>query len=280
MKGSGLDSLRAGFASFILKETADIGVAVIGPGGDTVSVNGDRQYVLMSVAKFPQALALLHFVDEGRISRDTLLHFGTADLKQRTGSTILKDHPGSSFDLPIEEVLRYSIGQSDNITANKMFESVGGPASVDAYVRSLGIEGARFVTDYAGMGPDTARQNRATPRAMAQLLEQFYSKDLLSDSSRAMLWKAMVESSPGADRIKGKLPAGTVVGHKTGTSGTDENTGLTPAWNDAGIVMLPDGRHFSIAVFVNTSRETAAKNSEIIATLSRMAWDHFVSQGR
>jgi beta-lactamase class A len=275
------DSLRARLAAYIHTKQADIGVAIRGlEGGDTISVNGNRYYTLMSVAKFPQALLLLHLIDEGRISMAEPLHFGPADLKQRTGSTLRKDHPGESFDLMIPEALRYSIGQSDNVTSNKIFEIEGGPEAVTRYVQAMGIPDVRIMTDYGHMGLDSAHRNAATPVAMAQLLEKFYQGGLLSDSSRALLWQTMVAATSGPDRLKGQLPAGTIVGHKTGTSNTDQRTGITDAFNDIGIVRLPSGAHFAIAVFVVDSREPAEMNAEIIAHICKEAWGYFVAKGK
>jgi beta-lactamase class A len=48
----------------------------------------------------------------------------------------------------------------------------------------------------------------------------------------------MTESIPGAKRLKGELPAGTVVAHKTGTGGT--RNGITSPTNDIGIIPVAD----------------------------------------
>lgn len=40
---------------------AQVGVAVIIDGKDTVTVNNDSRYPLMSVVKYPQSLAVAHF---------------------------------------------------------------------------------------------------------------------------------------------------------------------------------------------------------------------------
>ena len=76
----------------------------------------------------------------------------------------------------------------------------------------------------------------------------------------------------GANKLKGMLPAKTVVGHKTGSS--DRNAdGMKTADNDAGLVILPDGRKYYIAAFVMDSYETDEDNANIIARISRMVYD-------
>jgi beta-lactamase class A len=262
---------------YLSTKKADVGVAVLAlEDGDTMSVNGDKMYSLMSVAKFPQALLLLHQLEARGQSLDTPIMFTSADLTVRTGSTLRKDHPGASIRLPLREALRYSIGQSDNITSNKFFEIEGGPAAVEDYVHGLGISDVHIVTDYRHLGEDAAHDNTGTPRALVRLLEKFYRGQLLRDSSQSLLWKLMVESTTGPDRLKGELDDAEVA-HKTGTSGTD-STGAIIAMNDIGIITLPDGRHFAIAVFVSYSRETPAETAAIISHLCKTAWDYFATQ--
>lgn len=269
------DSLRRSIDAYLKTQSADVGVAVMAiEDGDTLSVNGDKMYSLMSVTKFPQALLLLHLVDQGRIDISKPLTFTPEHLSQRTASTLVKDHPQKTFALSIPEVLRYAVGQSDNISSNVMFDAEGGPDSVTAYLRSIGVDGISIGATYREF-PRFITANMGTPNALVSLLKKFHSDKLLSDSSHALLWRTMSESLPGADRIKGQLPPGTVVAHKTGSSGTDSN-GVYIALNDVGIVKLPNGKHLAIAVLTGNSKSTDAELAKIIATVSKMAWDEFV----
>lgn len=112
---------------------------------------------------------------------------------------------------------------------------------------------------------------RATPDAMAGLLRDLQKGKGLSASSRCLLLGLMTTSKTGTDRIKGLLPKGTVVAHKTGSSGTVN--GLTRATNDAGLVTLPDGRHLAIVVFVSDTRVDETTRDTVIAKIARGAWD-------
>ena len=44
--------------------------------------------------------------------------------------------------------------------------------------------------------------------------------------------------------------------------------------NDAGFVLLPDGRRYYIAVFVSDSYETDAVNAAIIAAVSSLVYEY------
>jgi beta-lactamase class A len=81
--------------------------------------------------------------------------------------------------------------------------------------------------------------------------------------------------SPG--RLKGLLPEGTIVAHKTGSSGKNES-GLAAATNDVGIVTLPNGKHFIIVVFVSDSKADDKTRDNIIAEITRAVWDKYNSK--
>jgi beta-lactamase class A len=69
------------------------------------------------------------------------------------------------------------------------------------------------------------------------------------------------------------LPPGTIVAHKTVSSGTTD--GSTPATNDIGLVTMPGGRHLALAVFVADSRADDAAREEVIAKIARAVFDWF-----
>jgi len=67
------------------------------------------------------------------------------------------------------------------------------------------------------------------------------------------------------------LPAGTVVAHKTGSTGVVK--GLTAATNDSGIIFLPDGDQLAISVYVKASTRADATRDRVIARIARAAFD-------
>ena len=79
----------------------------------------------------------------------------------------------------------------------------------------------------------------------------------------------MTAGKTGTSRIKGLLPTGTVVAHKMGSSGT--MNGLTRATNDVGLVLLPDGRHLAVVVFVSDTKASEAAQEAVIAKAARTA---------
>ena len=69
---------------------------------------------------------------------------------------------------------------------------------------------------------------------MVRLLRTADEKELFSNKELKDLWQTMIDTETGANKLKGMLPAKTVVGHKTGSS--DRNAdGMKTADNDAGL---------------------------------------------
>jgi beta-lactamase class A len=111
-------------------------------------------------------------------------------------------------------------------------------------------------------------RDTSTPDAMVDLLAMIHAGKGLSRSSREYLLNSMEESRSGPRRLKGLLPSGTPVAHKTGT--------IAAAINDVGIITLPgDAGHVAIAAFVYTFHRTEWRRERTIAEVARLVYDYF-----
>lgn len=255
---------------------ADVGVAVVAlEDRDSVSFNGKRHYPMQSVYKFHVAMTVMHQVDQKKLSLGQNIHVTKNDLLPNTHSPLRDKYPNGAI-IPLSEVLAYTVSQSDNNGCDILFRLLGGPAVVNDYIHSLGVTDVSIQTTEDEMHHDWNVQfkNWSTPIGAVQLLEILYQKKDLSKASTEFLMKILVETTTGPNKIKGLLPSGTIVAHKTGYSGANE-AGVVAATNDVGIVTLPNGKHFAIAVFVSNSSEPVENLDEIIAQISGVAWDYF-----
>jgi beta-lactamase class A len=252
------------------------GVAILDlKNGTTVNWNGDKHFPMQSVFKFPLALAILDQVDKGKLSLDQMEPLTAADRIKNTWSPLRDKYEGKNDKVSIREILSFTVSQSDNNGCDLLFRLLGGPKSVNDHIHSIGINDINIVATEADMHKEWNVQynNWSTPVAMTQLLKRFYQDPILSRSSHDTLWNMMVATTTGPKRIKGLLPEGTIVPHKTGTSDTKD--GLTGAINDAGIIMLPDGRPLIITIFVSNSKAGSDKMETVIAQIAKAAWDSF-----
>jgi beta-lactamase class A len=271
-------SLQGKLAQIIKGKNADVGVSVFFLGDRrSISVNGDQHYPMQSVYKFHLALAVLDQVDKGKMALHQKIFVKKSDLLPNTWSPLREKYPNGNVALPLSEIIRITISESDNNGCDILFRLVGGPNKVHKYIAKLGIKDCAIAATEEEMHKDDKVQftNWTTPKAANLLLEKFWNGQVLKKNTSAFLMKAMEETVSGPNKIKGLLPSETVVAHKTGYSGVNRD-GLTAATNDIGIVRLSNGKRILISVFVSMSKETEKVNDLIIAELARAAWDEAI----
>jgi beta-lactamase class A len=271
------EALKQQIENFTKDKKAEVGVSIVGiEGKDTLYIGKNNHYPMQSVYKFHLALAVLNQVDKGKLALNQKILVKKSDLLPDLWSPMREKYPEGNIELPLSEILIYTVAQSDNSGCDILFKLVGGPKKVHKYIHKLGIK------DVSIKAPEEEMQkywhvqftNWATPQSITQLLEKFYKGNMLSKNSYDFLWKTMVETTTGPKRLKGLLPSEAVVAHKTGYSGANKE-GVMAAVNDVGIVTLPNGKHFTIAVFVTNTRENLETSERIIAEIAKMAWDYF-----
>lgn len=273
------DVLRQKIHQVVSTKKATVGVAIVGPDGkDTLSFHGDGHFPLQSVFKFHIGVAMLSQVDKGKFSLTQKISIDKKDLLPDLYSPLRDKYPNGGA-LPLAEILEYTVAESDNVGCEVLLRLLGGAQAVEKYLHQTGVKdlSIKFNEEQQQGNWELQFQNWTTPKAANQVLSAFYYNKpaLLSPKSHAFIWKVMRETKTGAKRLRGQLPVGTVVAHKTGSSGTNK-AGLTAAVNDIGIVFLPTGKSFFISVLVTDSKENAETNEKIIADIAKLTWDYFV----
>jgi beta-lactamase class A len=276
--------------------------------GRKVSFHGDERFPMASTFKIPVAVQLLHRVDLGELKLDQMIEIHPSDLHPGSGTlTSLFKQPGLAVS--VRNLMELMLLISDNSAADILLRLAGGPDAVTARMHELSIDGisvnrptARLIADWDGVKnlppenqwspamwekafeavpPDQSKKAAAaadndprdtsTPSAMAALLSRIWLKDsnVLKPESADLLLDIMRRCETGQARIKGILPEGTEVAHKTGSIGATTN--------DAGIVTLPDNTgHVAIAVFVKASDKPPPARERAIAEIARSVHDFFL----
>jgi beta-lactamase class A len=301
-----LESLEREVARLAEGAGGPVGVSAIHlETGRRVSLRGGERFPMASTYKVPIAVQLLSRVDAGELSLDRMIDLRLRDLHPGSGTlSSLFRRPGAS--LSVRNLLELMLLISDNSATDLLLEAAGGAEAVTARLRALGLQGidvdrptVRLIADYLGaplppesewspelftalenaIGADERKaaaarfdadpRDTATPDAMAELLARIARRELHQPDSAALLLDILKRCQTGEARLKGILPAGTVVAHKTGTIG-----GST---NDVGILTLPQGAgRVALAVFVKSSTKPAAPRERAIAEIARAVHDYFV----
>jgi beta-lactamase class A len=80
----------------------------------------------------------------------------------------------------------------------------------------------------------------------------------------------MSRCKTGPQRIKGQMPTGVMVAHKTGS--------LYNTSSDVGIVTGPDGHAIALAIYVTGGKNDHKYRFEKIATIARAVYDGYQAQ--
>jgi beta-lactamase class A len=259
--------------------------------GERASVRGDERFPMQSVFKLPVALHVLHEADAGRISLSREVALTKADMRGAGGVDPIAARWPDGVTLSVDELLRRMVSNSDNTAADALLALSGGPAAVTRRLMDLGIRGIRVDRGEGELGrdlsgPTPAKQraafaryahdlrDTAAPDAAVDLLATITrDEEQLAPASHDRLLKWMIETETPASRIKGRLPPGTVVAHKTGTG--PDVAGINSVTSDIGVITLPNGRHIAVAVFVATSSKPLEVREAVIAQIARAAYDYW-----
>ena len=241
-----------------------------------LNINGHDKLPMLSVFKFHIALAVLNEVDQGKLKLDQKILIKKSELLENTWSPIRKKYPEGNVEMPLSELIKYTVAQSDNNGCDILLRLIGGPETVQKFIKGKGIKDFQIKANEEEMHQsyDAMYANYSSTNATNLVLKKFKDGKILSKNSTEFLMKTLIETTTGTNKIVAHLPKDTIVAHKTGSSGKNDK-GLTIAENDIGIITLPNGKKYAISVFVSDSMESEETNTITIADISKIVFDYF-----
>ena len=261
----------------IANKKAQIGIAVIINSKDTITINNDARYPMMSVFKLHQALAVADYCEKKGLSFDTPIYIRKVDLKTDTYSPLRDLYPDGEISLSIKELLKYTLHLSDNNACDILFLQTGGTEATDHYIRTnLGMRHFAIKSSEDEMHQDKNKcyLNWSTPLETVRMIELLLNVPLFDDEYQKFIKTTMMSCETGKDRLARPLQGNkAILGHKTGT-GDRNDKGQIIGMNDVGFVYLPDGQSYTIAVFIKDSEESEAATARIIADISKTVYRH------
>ena len=269
-------------------------------------VNNNERYPLASTYKVPIAVQLLKRVEKGELNLNDMIVVQPKD--QHPGSGILSNlfvAPG--VQLSLRNQLELMMILSDNSATDICLNAAGGAKKVKSMLKKnkirdmsidrstisligdwlgLKLEGGatsnkEFMEKYNSLPKEVVMEasekfgkdlrDTATPQAMAELLQMIWSNKILKKESSELLVDIMSRCQTGEGRLKGLLPQGTYVAHKTGTIGATTN--------DVGIIRLPQNKgNVVVVAFVKDSDLSIPERERAIAHVARSIHDYFLFQ--
>ncbi|MGA0606142.1 serine hydrolase [Phenylobacterium sp. VNQ135] len=287
----------------------EVGVAVTDVSeGWTAGVDAESFYPQQSVSKLWVAIAVLKAADEGRLSVDQPVLLGEEDRSVFFQPVSYSIGP-NGYRTEVSGLLRRAIVQSDNAANDRLIKEAGGPAAVGATLERLNLEGvsvgayerdlqARVAgltwrPEYGtGWNFQAAREqlprevreaaleaylddplDGAKPAAITRALARLHKGELLSPASTERLLGLLQDVRTGPRRLKGGLPPGWAIGHKTGTG--QDYGGASVGINDVGLLTAPDGRTYAVAVMMRRTHKPVPQRLELMQAVTRTVTAHW-----
>lgn len=245
-----------------------IGVSVVDLAtGRTTSVLGDTPFPMASTSKVAVAATFLDGVDKGKWSLDDKFPIMMPVRSARFSGSKAPVRPGEM--MTARRLIELALIYSSNPATDGLLAAVGGPAAVNRWIQTIGIEGMRMDRDIATLVRDDGEfdpartvdlRDSATPAAMTQLLSGLFQGKWLSQQSRAVLLGTMERCMTGRHRMRALLPGDARIAHKTGT--------LNNTASDVGIIQAPDGHAYAVAIYV-TGQGGRPNRDARIASIAR-----------
>jgi beta-lactamase class A len=241
-----LQFLEANLNSIANTSPGNIGIAALDLStGELVAVHGDEPFPMASTMKIAVAANYLAQVEFGRRSLDERIGGRTAS-----------------------QLMHAMITRSDNHATDLLIRNLGGPARIQEWLDQRNVTGMRIDRNIAQLLAAKRDlwdvRDSSTPKAMVELLRRLDNGTLLRPWSRSYLLNLMGQCKTGRNRMKGMLPAGTRVEHKTGT--------LSGYSSDVGFITLPGGRRLAVAFFARST----PNRPQTIAAAARTVYDGFL----
>ncbi len=234
--------------------------------GATLAWRADERFAFASTFKPLLVAAVLAEAEAGRIALDDRV--ALAGIEIQPHSPVVGPRVGGEPPT-LAELCAAAVTISDNSATNLLFDRVGGPGGLTAFLRAHGDATTRFDRYEVALNTNLPGDPRDTtsPRALAGSYARAVTGDMLDASARQRLADWLVASRTGLERLRAGLPAHWRVGDKTGS-------GANGAVNNVAIAWPPDGGPLVIAVLMSGSDADLATLNAAHADIARLVVKH------
>lgn len=245
-----------------LKSGGRLGVSVLDTTtGVPIHHKGDERFPMCSTFKLLASAAILKDAGDKLDRLERRIRIEQADIVEN--SPVTREHVGGE-GMSLRELCDAAITMSDNTAGNALLKTIGGPAGLTRFARSLGDSMTRLDRTETELNEATPGDPRdtTTPNAMAANLKRLLLGDALLPEGRDQLAKWLIANKTGNSRLRAGLPQGWRVGDKTGAG----EHGTT---NDVAIVWPPERAPIIVAVYLTGASLDPNGRNDVIASVGR-----------
>jgi beta-lactamase class A len=251
------------------KVAARLGVVALEPAsGKRLEYRASERFPICSTFKLLLACAILHRVEKNEEKLDRRIVYTESDLLDY--APVTKAHLPQG-GMTVSELCEAAVEYSDNTAANLLLRTIGGPARLTEYVRTIGDTVTRLDRDEPSLNTAIKGDDRDTtsPLSMATNLQALLLGKALSVDSQRQLLTWLKANTTGAKRLRAGFPADWKIGDKTGS-------GENGTSNDVAIVWPPDQPPILVAVYLTECVRPASDRDAAIAEVARQVAKLFV----
>lgn len=215
-----------------------LGVAAIDTGtGRRIEYRQDELFPMCSTFKFLAVAATLRRVDDSVDRLERAVPYSEKDLLDY--APITKQHVAEG-SMTVTALCAAAIEYSDNTAANLLLKSLGGPAGVTRYARSIKDAVTRLDRDEPTLNTALPGDDRDTtsPAAMLGDMRTVLLGDVLSAMSREQIATWLIANTTGATKLRAALPSSWRVGDKTGSGQRGATCDIAIIWPPARVPIL------------------------------------------
>lgn len=206
-----------------------LGVAVLDTGsGVRFGYRASERFPMCSTFKLLLVGKVLKRADEGKERLGRVVHYTPGNLLEYAPVTRPHVHTG----MTVAALCEAAITLSDNTAANLLLKTIGGPAGVTAFARTLGDSVTRLDRNEPTLNtaiPGDPRDT-STPMWMLRDLQKLALGDALAATSRQRLVGWLMACKTGGDKLRAGLPAGWKIADKTGSGQRGTENDLAIVW--------------------------------------------------
>ncbi len=220
-----------------------------------------ERFPMCSTFKFLLASAVLQRVDRGEETPERVLAIPAGPLLPH--SPLTGPHAGGT--MTVAGLCQAILTQSDNSAANLLLATIGGPAGLTSFARSIGDPVTRLDRTEPALNEALAGDPRDTtsPEAMALDLEAVLLGERLRRASREQLTRWMAACVTGLDRLRAKLPEDWQAVDKTGSNGAHTSNDIAVLW--------PPGRlPVIVTAYITECVGPESKRAAMLAEIGRL----------
>lgn len=258
------DEALARLAALERQHGGRLGVSILDTGnGRHVVHRGDERFLMCSTFKLLAVAAVLARVDRGIERLDRRIIFSQEAVLSYAP---VSNHRAGAPGMTVAELCQAAITVSDNTAANLLLASLGGPAAVTSYARSLGDAVTRLdrIEPALNVGSPGDVRDTTTPNAMLAEMHTLLLGNVLSKVSREQLAAWLRATSTGTDQLRAGMPAGWRIGDKTGSGAHGET-------NDVAIIWAPQRKPLLVTAYYAESTANENGRHAVLAEVGRIA---------